>query len=153
MRILARANMAMMAVSALVALLLVLVLVAGTGARAETDMVSEVPAFLADLSDVPLAPGLLEVEGERLVFDKPEGRIVQAVATGKRPVSEIAGFYRETLPQLGWELLPATDAKEATPPDVEADRLVFARDLEQLEIRLETVYQTLVVRFSLEPRP
>lgn len=117
--------------------------------------------FLADLSDVPLAPGLSEVEGERLVFDKPEGRIVQAVATGKRPVEEIAGFYRATLPQLGWQAMageepakvPDTDEQARVQPVDVADRLLFSRDAEQLEIVLETVYETLVVRFSLEPSP
>ncbi|HEY8352375.1 MAG TPA: hypothetical protein VIK87_07510 [Sphingomonadales bacterium] len=138
----------------LVISLLIALLAAPLAACASTEDAS---AFLADLNDVPLAPGLVEVEAERLVFDKPEGRIVQAAATGKRPVEEIGAFYRETLPQLGWRAVPpdrAAAVHAGPEPDDGAavERLLFARDAERLEIILETVYETLVVRFSLEPR-
>lgn len=155
MRIPAHEKIAIMLARKLLPLLLLLLILPGT--RAEAMLTAEGPEFLADLSDVPLAPGLVEVEAERLVFDKPEGRIVRAVATGKRPVAEIAGFYGATLPQLGWQVESGTaPPPDAAPgrrsPHAAADRLLFFRDAERLEIVMETVYETLVVRFSLEPR-
>lgn len=111
--------------------------------------------FLADLTDIPLAAGLSEVERERLVFDKPEGRIVRTAATGKIDPAEVLTFYRETLPQLGWTQAepdpdPAAAAFESQAPG--DGRLLFLREEERLEISLETVYEYLIVRFFLEPR-
>src|SRR5215469_8306568 len=39
--------------------------------------------FVVGTEDVPLMPGLAPVPGSSLVFDKPEGRIVEAQASGK----------------------------------------------------------------------
>lgn len=114
--------------------------------------------FLADLTDIPLAEGLSEVERERLVFDKPEGRIVRTAATGKIEPATVLNFYRATLPQLGWlEAEPELAAPELAAPVFESQapgdgRLLFLREDERLEISLETVYEHLIVRFFLEPR-
>ena len=64
-------------------------------------------AYLSLAPDIPLAPGLLEFDGGQVVFDKPEGRIVRIEA--ERLKTQEAGdgvpaFYRETLPNLGWQL-------------------------------------------------
>ena len=64
-------------------------------------------AYLSLAPDIPLAPGLSEFDGGQLVFDKPEGRIVRIEA--ERLETQGAGdgvpaFYRETLPNLGWQL-------------------------------------------------
>lgn len=64
-------------------------------------------AYLSLAPDIPLAPGLSEFDGEQVVFDKPEGRIVRIEA--ERLETQGAGdrvpaFYRETLPNLGWQL-------------------------------------------------
>ena len=64
-------------------------------------------AYLSLAPDIPLAPGLLEFDGGQVVFDKPEGRIVRIEA--ERLETRGAGdgvpaFYRETLPNLGWQL-------------------------------------------------
>ncbi|MBT6285832.1 MAG: hypothetical protein HOI96_11720, partial [Rhodospirillaceae bacterium] len=34
-------------------------------------------AYLADVDDLPLAPGLVEDSAARVAFDKPAGRIVE----------------------------------------------------------------------------
>jgi hypothetical protein len=50
-------------------------------------------------------PGLSPVAGSSLVFDKPEGRIVEAEARGKLARAVVRQFYDTTLPQLGWRTL------------------------------------------------
>ncbi|HEX7969421.1 MAG TPA: hypothetical protein VF502_14470, partial [Stellaceae bacterium] len=55
---------------------LVLLLLAPAGAALAGD-------FVPGTEDVPLMPGLASVAGSSLVFDKPQGRIVEAQATGK----------------------------------------------------------------------
>ena len=62
-------------------------------------------AFVAGTEDVPLMQGLVQVESGALVFDKPEGRIIEAQAHGKLERSAVRDFYRSTLPQLGWKAL------------------------------------------------
>ncbi len=58
--------------------------------------------FVAGTEDVPLMPGLADVAGTSVVFDKPEGRIVEAEAHGALPRAKVHDFYAATLPQLGW---------------------------------------------------
>ncbi|HEX9490811.1 MAG TPA: hypothetical protein VF930_11025 [Stellaceae bacterium] len=59
--------------------------------------------FVAGTEDVPLMPGLAAVAGSSVVFDKPQGRIVEAQASGKVSRSAVQSFYGATLPQLGWK--------------------------------------------------
>ncbi len=58
--------------------------------------------FVAEVADLPLMPGLEEVEGAGVVFDKPSGRIVEAYAQGRVTRAAVLRFYNDTLPQLGW---------------------------------------------------
>jgi len=58
--------------------------------------------FVAGTEDVPLMPGLADVAGTSVVFDKPEGRIVEAQAHGALVRAKVHEFYAATLPQLGW---------------------------------------------------
>ena len=59
-------------------------------------------AFLGQVEDLPLMPGLVEVADAGVAFDKPAGRIVEAYAGGRVSPQAVLAFYRETLPQLGW---------------------------------------------------
>ena len=63
--------------------------------------------YLSLAPDIPLAPGLSEFDGGQLVFDKPEGRIVRIEAervSAQGANGAVPSFYRETLPNLGWQL-------------------------------------------------
>ncbi len=62
------------------------------------------PVFFEALYDVPVMPGLQEFKDQAMLFDKPDGRIASVVAGSDtlRP-EDVAGFYAETLPQLGWK--------------------------------------------------
>lgn len=78
-------------------LLLILLILAAAPAGASEQL------FFSDLSDIPLMQGLYEVTDKAVIFDKPEGRIVEAVAVSESEnVSNIKAFYDSALPQLGW---------------------------------------------------
>lgn len=93
------------------------------------------PEFIAGLNDVPVMPGLAPL-GETLVFDKPTGRIAEAVFTSRSNADAVAKFYAETLPQLGWRA---------------AGRNRFVRDHEELALHL-TGNGASTLRIVLQPR-
>ena len=78
--------------------------------------------FLSRLPEVPLMDGLAETAELGFLFDKPEGRIAESLATGAVESRAVAAFYGATLVELGWR--PA------------AGRLAFAREGERLTIAI-----------------
>lgn len=87
--------------------------------------------FLSAAPDIPLAAGLSELQDGRLVFDKPQGRIVQMTAllqdtTGS---TKIADFYRASLPNLGWQLTGDGESILTFTRQGEILRLTFTADL------------------------
>jgi hypothetical protein len=94
-------------------------------------------AYLADVDDMPLAPGLVEDPAGRVAFDKPEGRIVEAVADGAVSVGAVEAFYDGALPALGWS---------------RTARGEWTRGSERLEIRIERDGAGVRTRFSIAPR-
>lgn len=94
--------------------------------------------FFSEMNDIPVMPGLYELAAEGVVFDKPEGRIVEAAAAGDGLTpSEIMDFYAKTLPQMGW----VRDGDGA-----------YSRAGERLILRLEdTPGRPAVLRLSLRP--
>jgi hypothetical protein len=97
--------------------------------------------FLSGFEDLPLMDGLTEQADSGVVFDKPDGRIVERYASGPLTTDSVVAFYKETLPQLGWQ------AK----PDKRANHLAFEREGESLDIEFKKVDSELVVRFSVAP--
>lgn len=96
------------------------------------------PAFLQSISEVPLMPGLKELPDQSLVFDKPEGRVVEVLALGERIDSEsIRRFYAQTLPRLGWKPLPGE---------------AFVREGENLALKISQGEGFSTVRYTLTPR-
>lgn len=63
------------------------------------------PAFLSGLPDVPRMPELTEQADSRVMFDTPEGAIMEAHLTGSPSGREVRAFYRSALPTLGWRRL------------------------------------------------
>ncbi|MEX0921532.1 MAG: hypothetical protein WD489_00435 [Rhodovibrionaceae bacterium] len=92
--------------------------------------------FISNVPDLPLMPGLEEVPEQAIVFDKPEGRIVETFAIGLVTQDAVIAFYRETLPQLGWT---------ATGP------ASYKREGEQLVLAFTPGHDSLIVRFMLSP--
>jgi len=122
----------------ILALALCGLLVLGVSARAEDTPAAAV--YIAEMDDVPLVPGLVESVDDGMVFDQPEGRIVQAVAKGFVAADVVAAYYLNLLPQLGWQV------------DGEKPLLSFSREAEKLTIEMvndETA--ALIVSFTLSP--
>jgi len=97
--------------------------------------------FLSGFEDLPLMDGLTEQADSGVVFDKPDGRIIERYASGPLSLDSVESFYRETLPQLGWMPVKAKVARH----------LDFKREGESLDIEFKTVGSELVVRFSVAP--
>ncbi|HZT52538.1 MAG TPA: hypothetical protein VFA22_11415 [Stellaceae bacterium] len=93
--------------------------------------------FVAGTEDVPLMPGLVPVAGTSLVFDKPEGRIVEAEARGKLARASVRDFYGTALPQLGWSAAGAN---------------AWRRDGEMLRLDFRGRDGNLTVGFTLSPQ-
>ena len=114
---------------AAMALIAVLALIS-TGASSDE-------SFIAGLEDLPLMAGLHEVRDVTIVFDKPDGRIVEATAVGAVTVGEVQRFYLTTLPELGW---------------VTAGDLRFVREGETLILTLTKGDEGVRVHYSIAPK-
>jgi len=107
---------------------------------------AEDAGYVADIEDLPLMAGLVELSDSSVVFDKPAGRIIETYARGPVARAEVEDFYRDTLPQLGWR---------------EVGELSFAREGERLTIEViegeviegEVIEggSPLTLRFTLKP--
>lgn len=93
--------------------------------------------FLSAIHDVPLMEELYEIKGESLAFDKPSGRIINAIAVSDAltPV-QIYNFYDMTLPQLGWNV---------------KDAGLYEREGEELNIEAKQSGEITMVKYALTP--
>jgi len=57
--------------------------------------------LLSDL-DIPLMQDFQEEEDSRVVFDTPEGRIIEVRAVGPYGAGKVLDYYRLVLPSLAW---------------------------------------------------
>ncbi len=94
-----------------------------------------------EITGIPVMEGLTEARDVRLVFDKPEGRIIHARFGGSVSGGEVMTFYRETLFQLGWVIDEGTE---------ENSRAAFTRENENLVITI-TKEEPLEVTLDLGP--
>jgi hypothetical protein len=94
-------------------------------------------AFVTGVEDLPLMPGLAEIEGAATVFDAPQGRIVETFAAGAVSADDVRAFYGQTLPQLGWTASGPTE---------------FRREGERLTLEITAAASTTTVRFTLAPQ-
>ncbi len=93
-------------------------------------------AFVAGTEDIPLMPGLKTVPNATIVFDKPEGRIVEAQAQGSTTREKVEDFYATSLPALGWK---------RTGPNQ------WQRDAERLRLEFSGGTGPVTVGFTLSP--
>jgi hypothetical protein len=125
--------------AALAALLLASPGLAGPG-LVQTSFVQSV--YVPGTEDVPLMPGLAADDASSVIFDKPQGRIVEAAARGAVTRHAVMAFYEESLPQLGWH---RTVPQSATSKS-------FERDGERLSLDFDGRDGNLQVAFTLAPR-
>jgi hypothetical protein len=112
---------------------------AGEGADGAT-------GYFEALADLPIAPGLAERPDEALVFDKPDGRIVEVVAFGAAPMAEVEEFYKQVLPALGWVL-----SRENR--DDRGAELSFEREGETLRLAIGRTENDDATRLVVEVSP
>jgi hypothetical protein len=93
--------------------------------------------YVPGTEDLPLMPGLKPVLNSDIVFDKPEGRIVEARASGATTRAKVEDFYAASLPALGWK---------------PAGRDHWQRDAEQLRLDFADSSGKLAVGFTLSPK-
>jgi len=95
------------------------------------------PQFFALLNDVPVMPGLIEDEASAVMFDKPEGRIIEAYAyMDGITVQDVVAFYHGALPQFGWGAVEGN---------------VYFRRSEYLELSFEGDEGKNRVKFMIKP--
>jgi hypothetical protein len=94
------------------------------------------PGYVPGTEDVPLMPGLAADDGAALIFDKPQGRIVEAAARGAVSRDAVLAFYQRSLPQLGWQ--PTGERR-------------FQREGERLSLDFDGSDGNLLVGFTLAP--
>lgn len=103
-----------------------------SGAKKESTL------FFETLQDVPVMPGLTELEEFTLVFDKPEGRIIEMVARiDGASVHDVRDYYRLSLPQLGWN---------------RASQDNYLRGEEHLSLNFEREQNDSFLRMTVQPR-
>jgi hypothetical protein len=102
-----------------------------------TTMTLAADRFVSGIDDLPLMPGLTEIDGSATVFSKPEGRIVEVTATGAVSRDAMRAFYDRTLPELGWHRQAAGS---------------WQRENERLQFDMRDDKKGLVIQFSLTPR-
>lgn len=90
-------------------MLIALLGVSGLSGYVMAQSQEEVAVFFSGYQDIPVMPGLVEIEGRSFTFDKPEGDITEIVAslqgTEKEPVLY---FYQTVLPEFGWSYVNET---------------------------------------------
>lgn len=116
----------------------VILLCAVTGAaQSRLAGAEEAAGFLAGTEDIPLMPGLRNEANTLVVFDNPQGRIVEVEARGKVTRAAVEKFYAASLPELGW----TADGPHA-----------WRREGEGLRFDIKGRDGNLSVAFSLSPR-
>jgi len=131
--------------AALAALMIASPCLAGPG-LVQVSLAQSVPAqstYVPGTEDVPLMPGLSADEAASLIFDKPQGRIVEAAARGAVTRHAVMAFYEESLPQLGWRRSVQNTATASKS---------FERDGERLSLDFDGRDGNLQVAFTLAPR-
>ena len=124
----------------LAVIVVALALFAGLGEPLVRDAASADASFLSALEDVPLMPGLTEDKAQGVVFDTPDGRIVESVAHGNVAVDRVKQFYAAVLPQLGWQSLN----------DMAGD-MAYGREGEVLAMTVRPVQGGVIVRYAVSP--
>ena len=102
-----------------------------------TTMTLAADRFVSGIADLPLMPGLEEIDGSAMIFSKPQGRIIEVMARGAVTRDAVRAFYDRTLPQLGWRRQEAGG---------------WQRENELLRFDMSDNKKGLVIQISLTPQ-
>lgn len=101
--------------------------------------------LLADL-DLPLMAGLIENQDAAMLFDSPDGRIVNAEAAGNIKSDDITNYYKGVLPALGWSILGGSCEALST------NCILAERENEKLSLNLFDHNGGSRITFALSPK-
>lgn len=103
---------------------------------------AEASSFIDGMEDVPIPDKMMQIQSDNFSFGNEETRLVEAyLQSNFGKFSFVAGFYEDTLPQLGWSL-----------ESRDSESLTFTRNSQELTIAL-TSKMPLIVRVTLTGRP
>lgn len=94
-----------------------------------------------NIEGFPIMAGLVESYAKIVMFDKPEGRIIESEVAGPGTVEAAKEFYDESLNQIGWNLLP----------NGEENTLKFVKEGELLSLEFGASQNYVVINISLVP--
>ena len=98
--------------------------------------------FVDGMDDVPLLEGMQQITQDDFAFGNEETRLLEAYFRApKLKFKQIADFYSESLPQLGW-IYQGNRGYD----------LLFYREGETLEVIKESV-SPLIIRITLKTKP
>ncbi|MBV6631651.1 MAG: hypothetical protein KI792_01315 [Alphaproteobacteria bacterium] len=81
--------------------------------------------YVEGFDALPLMPGLAPSAAGSLIFDKPDGRILEAVLIGQVSASDTFSYYEPTLRSLGWEAVDESGAERHYRRGVENLQLLY----------------------------
>ena len=96
--------------------------------------------FINGFEDVPQMPKLNQDENSGIAFDTEFGRIVETYLESENGITfkNVADYYNESLPELGWKEVTQTKNK-----------LIFSREGEVLEISLMENNKPILIKVSI----
>ncbi len=106
--------------------------------------------LLSDL-DIPLMQGFVEEDGSRVVFDTPQGRIIEVRANGPHDRIQVFDYYRIVLPSLSWKTMAAN---KDNCEDSISFCIVAMRDGEILTLKVREIKgkkAKTIIYFSVNP--
>ena len=92
--------------------------------------------FINGLEDIPLFKNMEYVEDSLVLFDKVDGRYVSTEIRGNYNYEEVISFYKNILPNLGWQ---------------ETKSLTYKRASEILELKSKVNNDKISIIFRVYP--
>jgi hypothetical protein len=109
-----------------------------SGSEEKIQPENQITLYVLGSEDIPLFNGLELLDEDSTSFDTMSGNIVISSYFGELNLGQVANFYSQTLPQLGWELIKDS-----------GDKITYKRDSDKLEISLNQKDEKLNVRFFI----
>lgn len=109
--------------------------------------------LLSDL-DIPLMQGFQEQENSRVVFDTPEGRIIEVNAEGRHEPQDVFDYYQLVLSSLGWRVRDTAPQTETCKSEL-SFCIIAERDRERLTVKISPSQDTAgltVISFLVDPK-